>query len=475
VSAALACLGGQARAGLVDEPFVGGVGFSGPTSGDPAAVYWNPAALGTTQDWSIQITGNVRRDRVSVDRAAIDPATGQPGGSLSFPRATSTQTTQPVAWPFGPGAFVGGFKDLGDRFTLAFALYRPFEEHIDYRVPSGDSPTRFHRLTSDLGNIAFTPAVTVRITEGLRVGLSLTSLLSTGHIVLDEPGPSGLEGDAASTRLDLASGGGLGDAHFSWLVGGGVYFRRRTWSAGLALATRPIGSGTDGIALSAGRSHVVRGDGSTVTCPDGSTPGCTYADITYRLPLVISAGAAVFPRPGLELATFGRILSYPSRDKLEIRVTSPEVGQGPMRALPDHVIVDRGAKWSLDARVRAAYWLRDGIRVGVGGRIETAAVPTDHVNPGAVDGTKLGPFFAAQVRIIRHIWIQAGYAFTYQLPVEVTHSAFDPTAEADCRAAGQDLGNAACQARLAGLARPTAAGTYRRMTQDFTAGLLVSF
>src|SRR5438128_4562303 len=49
VAAAAMALLAPARSAVavpLDDPNVGGIGFSGPTTGDPAAVYWNPAALG---------------------------------------------------------------------------------------------------------------------------------------------------------------------------------------------------------------------------------------------------------------------------------------------------------------------------------------------------------------------------------------------------------------------------------------------
>src|SRR4051812_41644048 len=45
-AAALATVPRSARAVPIDDPDIGGIGFSGPTTGDLAAGYWNPAAPG---------------------------------------------------------------------------------------------------------------------------------------------------------------------------------------------------------------------------------------------------------------------------------------------------------------------------------------------------------------------------------------------------------------------------------------------
>ena len=66
-----------------------------------------------------------------------------------------------------------------------------------------------------------------------------------------------------------------------------------------------------------------------------------------------------------------------------------------------------------------------------------------------------------EVRIWRRIWLGAGYGITFMPAVNVTNSVFDPEyATRLRRSAGGNLANEACQARLAGRARPTAAGRY---------------
>jgi hypothetical protein len=111
----------------------------------------------------------------------------------------------------------------------------------------------------------------------------------------------------------------------------------------------------------------------------------------------------------------------------------------------------------------------------VGGtlRLETSAVPASHVNAAAIDGLKLEPSLAAEMRIWRQIRMSAGYAFTYMFPVDTGNSVFDPTAVSNCAAAGGDLGTPACQERMNGQARPSAAGSYHLWRQ--TLSVLTTF
>src|SRR6478736_4903459 len=90
--------GGPAAAAPLDEPFIGGMSFSGPTSGNVAATYWNPAALGLVRGVQLMIAGSGRMTRTSANL---------PGG-----QATANDLSQPFQWPLGPGGFLGVSWDL---------------------------------------------------------------------------------------------------------------------------------------------------------------------------------------------------------------------------------------------------------------------------------------------------------------------------------------------------------------------------
>ncbi|HWJ55104.1 MAG TPA: hypothetical protein VNR90_02785, partial [Vicinamibacterales bacterium] len=86
--AAVLLLGaGRAAAAPLDEPFIGGMSFDGPTSANLGAVYWNPAALGLVRGFQLMVSASYRVSTVEVDRKAIDPRTGTPGGTMTFPTA----------------------------------------------------------------------------------------------------------------------------------------------------------------------------------------------------------------------------------------------------------------------------------------------------------------------------------------------------------------------------------------------------
>jgi long-subunit fatty acid transport protein len=455
----------------LDEPFVGGLSFSGPTSGTLAAVYWNPAALGLTRGFQLTVSGTLRWTSVGASRTGFDPA-------------TATDFSHPASWPLGPGGYVGIASDLGgDRFTLGFATYMPSVQKIHYPLsPAGDEPTRYHALTVDLRNLALVPALSIRFGNELRVGLAPGFLFSTGHLSFAENTALDMgaspEDPANAARYDIASGHGLGDAKFSVTLGGGIYWKRRSVEIGLAYQSRPIGSDVPGVEVAGARTTVnlppgaAGGIGAPVVCPGDRPERCVFGDVSYRLPDAFIAGASWRLLPGLELTAMVRWLWLHLHDRIDIRLLGPTLDA---TGLPQHVVLYRGFKDVWDARVRISYWWRERARVGAGLRVETSAVDASAVNPAAVDGFKLQPIALAEVRIAKRFWLGAGYAVTYMPPVTVTDSVFDPNFATRCAEAGGNLANQDCQFRLQGRARPSANGRYTSMTHEFGMTLTARF
>ena len=478
--AALLPCAARVEAVPLDEPYVGGIGFSGPTTGDLGAIYWNPAALGLIHGLQVTFAGTASYAATTVQRASIDPATGLP-----FPQAHSRGFTQPFVWPPGPGAFAGvGYDVGGDRFSLGFATFMPYAERTTYQS-TGDLPTRYHRISADLRNLALVPALAVRLAGDLRLGFAPGFLFSTGHLSFDEPtcttaAPCATAEDpSADARYDISSSSGLSSAKFAFTLGGGVYYRRRSWEFGVAFSSRPFGgdgprpAGISGVDTQVTRP--ARDGGAPLTCMNGRTDGrgCIFANLSYNLPFVLTAGATWHPRPGGELAAIARILSFPANDVLDVRIIGASLEAA---GLPEHIVLYRGYETVYDLRLRYGQWLGEGLRVGGGVRVETSALQSDAVSPSAVDGLKVSPMAMILWRPAKHVSLTAGYAFTYMFDVTTTTSVFDPGAAARCEQSGGDLSpSSACFTRLDGKARPTSAGTYGSLRHDFSLSATIQF
>jgi hypothetical protein len=475
----------QVQAVPIDDPHIGGIGFSGPTMGDLAAAYWNPAALGLMHGLHLTFSGTGRLSTTTVSRAG-------------FSDAQASDKSQPFISPPGPGSFAAIGSDVGgDRFALAFAAYMPFVERSTYQAPpEGLLSTRYHRIATDFRNLALIPALSIRLAGDFRLGVAPGVLFSTGRLSFDESTCAGsgcVEDPTGDARADLGSGLGLGSAKFAYTVGIGLYFRVRAWEFGLSYSSPPLGGDVNGSAVIGGSSSKITlppsAGGGPLTCPpyggrsadglpDGS--GCVFADIVYRLPQTWIAGATWHPRPGWEVSGIARVLRFASNDAIDIRLTGPTLAAS---AIPQHIVLYRGYGTVLDTRLRVARWVTQRMRVGAGLRVETSALPDQAVGPASVDGGKLEPTAMMSFGFGKHLSVSAGYGFTYMLPVTVSSSIFDAGSAATCAQAGGDLGTnpdgsprvPACTARLNGTARPTANGTYRHFEHDFSLSVTAQF
>src|SRR3954463_9348071 len=95
--AVLVLTAAPARALPIDDPHPGGIGFSGPTTGDLAAVYWNPAALGLMHGPQLLVASTLSLTTTTVQRASINPATGAPGPGQEFPAARASGVNHPFS------------------------------------------------------------------------------------------------------------------------------------------------------------------------------------------------------------------------------------------------------------------------------------------------------------------------------------------------------------------------------------------
>jgi len=237
VIVAVTVLARTAAAAPLDDPFVGGLTFTGQTSANLGAIYWNPAALGLVRGFQLMAVASAQLSSVDVSRSPID---GPP--PMTFPSVRARD----LAWPspFGPHSYLALSTDFGgDRFTIAFATYMPYLQRITYPLAmNGNEPTRYHALAIDLRNLELAPALSIRFGNDFRIGFAPGFLFSTGRLSFAEDlgidggmtptntcggAPCGVENTAAAARYDISSGNGIGDAKFSVTLGAGLYYRRR--------------------------------------------------------------------------------------------------------------------------------------------------------------------------------------------------------------------------------------------------------
>jgi long-subunit fatty acid transport protein len=457
-----------ARAGVLDDANVGGIGFGGPTTGDLTAIYWNPAALGLMTGGQAMLGVSAWRSSLSVQR---DPIEGR-----GYLPVTGHNNHSPVSWPPGPGTFAAVGAAIGNRFTLALAVYTPSFERASYPATSdGEQPTRYHAVEIDLRNVALVPALALRIGNDLRLGVAPGFLFSTARLVFDEdtglaspPRMCGLvqcgnENPLAAARYDVGSGLGVFDSTLSYTVAGGLHYRRGNVEVGVSFSSRPLGNEGGGVEVKADRTAVtppaIRGPQSVV-CPPDHPQGCVSGHIRYALPDIFTAGFTWHITPPLAITAIFRWLTFSQHDQIGIRVVGPANGSLRTSGLPERIVLYRGFQDVFEGRVRVegdvSWWLRLGASL----RADTGAVAPSRLSPAAVGGPTVEPAVMADVRVASWLRLIAGYAFTIMPSTSTGASVFDPNAAVACDQAHGNLLDADCSKREAGAARPTAAGRY---------------
>jgi long-subunit fatty acid transport protein len=500
LAGSLAALGvaRAAHGSPIDDPHVGGIGFAGPTTDDLSALYWNPAALGLGTGRRAMFSLIDHTGRVDVERAPIDPRTGQPGGSQTFP-ATSGQLGG-LHTPVGPGSFGTLAFPLGSRVTVALGWFYPFAQRQRFdpvaSAPPGATgaassdpvlPTRYQAVTTNLSTIAIAPAISALLGAGVRVGVAPALQVSTGSLVVDRDTgvpsggagaarlcgdvPCGAENPAAAARYAVSRGRAV-----SFSVALGVHLNRPRWSMGLSWTSAPFGT-REGIEIEAESSRIdppARLAGGPTLCPSGLDP-CVSSRMVFHLPMMVAAGIDRHLTARWDIGVQARWLDLSVHDAIAVRVVGPAGGTLRSAGLPEELLLYRGLQDVLDLRLRTIVRLGDRVDIAASVRGESAAVREEATSAAAPGGRLIEPSLAVRVRLNTVFVLTAGYAYSFMPWVNVSSSAFDPGANTACEATGGHLEAEPCRKRQIGTAGPTAAGRYRAHTHAFGLSASASF
>jgi hypothetical protein len=451
---------GRAAASPLVDPYLGGVVFTGPAHGHTTSIYYNPAALGLQGGNHFYIAGTLRLDQVDIERAPIDPATGEPGGSAD---AGATDTAE-----LTPGWFAGFATDFnGSRATLGIATYTPVAE----RFVAGQDAVRYHTLGGHsyewFTTIGFAYRLSSRVVIGFAPSLVFSDLeLSFARDTALEQGTPGLE----SACGDAACGAENPDAQETYDVEsrsllnlslnlGVVVEVRPGWNVGLGFVT-PTGA-FDRLSVPTRGSVVMQ-----AAPRDGGGTFRGDAAVTYRAPWQANLGGRAELPVGVDVVLGARWLGLGRQEQYDVRMYGGDLAAGGApewypryRGLSDVFVFEAGAEGQEQAPVR------------LGGRLrfETGAVEPDALSPMQIAGVNLQLATGAELRLGDRLAVVLGYAIAWYPSHSVADSAFDPRARIDCVASDYSLD--VCAPAREGRAIPTAAGDYSRLLHGFTAAL----
>ena len=471
VAAAL-LIASPCRATPLDEPFVGGIGFSGPTTGDLTSVYWNPAALSLLTGTEVLLSGIFRETRTTVQRA--------PGAmGTAFPSAQGSESLSQRPWAPGPGGFLGVGANVLGRFTLAVAGYWPSYERITYR-PSSDGilPTRHHGIDLDLRNFALVPALAIRLGKYMHLGFAPGFLFASGQFTFDDDtdinqGLANSENPMATARYKLSAGTSAFAPSPAYTLGAGIHYKRDAWSIGASYNSRAFGNEGDGVRLSIRNGSLAR-EGQPSPCPPSDNAPCLNGELSYRLPDAVVVGATWQMNERWSFTGIGRYQTFSVHDRIVITLAAPAgsgLGENGVRG---RIVLHRGFSDRVELRGNVIRHYAKRARVGAGLRMASSAVPRSQVTPIAVDGFTIEPHIMGEFTF-QGFTFQAGYAFAFVPDRTVTNSAFDTSNAAACKDTGYDLSSPVCSPYSQGRQRPSANGRYSHFSHSLSLSLVARF
>ena len=355
--------------------------FSGehghPTTDNPTALYFNPAAL-RSRRFELFADGLFGVRHVTYNRTAQPSDARDPPGAegANVGRATLTNLlASPSLWLAVP---------LSTRLSLAAGVFTPFGGPLswDRRAAfdgSGyagpvDGVTRFHAIEglsiTSYGSVGASYALGNRESDsGLRLGAALSGVYTRiDDVRAWSGGGNGVAGEGRS----LLKVDGL-----AWSFGVGAFYedRAKHWRLGLSYQSRPNVAG--GIKLAGQLSNDIGGPSS--------------ADVQLRedLPDVFRLGLAYQARSNVELRVFGsweRWSAFQSQCVSNAGAACELLANGGQpnggKVLQN---VPRNFQDGFEARVGASVWTSPGLELFSGMGVMSKAVPSETLEASLPD------------------------------------------------------------------------------------------
>jgi len=365
---------------LIQEQSASALGQGGAVAADPdepAAVWFNPAALGFAKGWGASATLALGFPRVS-----FTPKDGGPTTQADF-------LLQPV-----PNLFlhVPVSTPGQERVVFGLGLYAPFGLKLNWpRGWQGAEKAESIAITV----VALNPTVSVPL--GDRVAIAAGASLLYGTVEFAAGLPSDL-------MMPMSPSMGRG------VLSGNAY----GWNANVALSLRPVPDVLS-LALTYRTGAQLGFDGKADFSGNDPRLGSTFVDqrASTKLPLpdLLTLAMSWRLQPALRLGFQVERTGWSAFEELEIRFTQPTTPtQRIERNSTDAWTGRLGLQWERAATVSA---LRTGLVIDQG------TANSDSLAPSAPDSARLGITIGASVALARAT-IDIGYLFLYFLPAKAT-------------------------------------------------------
>ncbi len=420
----LLLMAGPANAAMVGTP------FSGPTAADPAALFWNPAAMTLMGGTQGMLHGAVVPVRVHYQRDVPD-SSGRP-----YPRAD-------MMGPL-PDFFAGAVTDVGGRLgplRVGLGASLPLVDGADWNPTTAGgqpSPARYYSLRTFLAWLTISPALAYRINRYISVGagLDVTAAMISSEVIIDMGaranqlackalGPSApCPTDAPLPREDPRFDASMTLDGVGWDVGAfaGVLLTPAPWLKIGAV----FHSGTGGVdvpveinvAIPAAARQLMDQSFPSIDLP----PIQASATLEVHSPMMVAASVWLNPFEPLELTA-----DFQWIDKSKMSTFNAIIGASGSELITDQVVINPFSDfWAFG--LRGVYRLLPALTVGLGVAYEPNTRPDALASPLTVDMHKIIARLGVSWRPIRRVSVVLDYAHIFAVPRRVGATLYGPNA-----------------------------------------------
>lgn len=445
--------------GVANATVVGTI-FSGPTTADPLATYWNPAATTLLRGSSALLYSGTTLIGLGYRQRAPSAFDGQ-----SYPAASMFVAKPEIAF--------GLVTDAGlERWRFGFTFATPVLDGARWGLDQGGKPsaTRYYSISGQQVHMVLRPTVAYRINRWLSVGAGLDvvgiwlrsdSMVDVGALLnqsLCGANPAGCRLDAPFSREDPRLDARLAIDDVGWGVG-----------ASISLLVTPRPWLRIGLTVSSGAQDIDVPVDIDVKLPPTLTSYLSSALPSLRLPalqahsatrthspMMVMSGVWLAPTPRIELAAD---LHWIQKSKMGVMLI--EMQQRSSELLTDQVLVKR-VKDAWTVGLRGSYRLSSRLTAALRAEFTSNTMPERYTTPVSLDFHKVHWQAGISWRAASWLEVVAEFGHTVLLSREIADSAFAPNPNPTTP-------------EEAGFDKPSPRGSYSGYAINITGALIVGF
>jgi long-chain fatty acid transport protein len=431
-------------------PPVVGQAWSGPTTADAAATYWNPAMLADVN--KIRIEGNVDLVLPAINYTRVRLGVYQREDSLKFKlplqesdidrsKTGPEEVTGAKNTLIPAGSFFGTIP-LHERVTLGLGFFGLAGAVISF---PDQGPQRYQLQEASLLGLAVTAGAGVKVNDWFRIGATVYYV--SGRLglrkVADLAGTDLLGKALASPPInqpnDFGQNAPTGVRELSVLSRpftlSGATANAATFSLGLAF--EPTKSLSIGLAYIHRvplkfKGHFALDMNDDFFTTDLAAQGLKYpplvqgdAYVEFPLPLTVKMGLGYRVNDLVRLQFLAEYYNYSDVQNFVITLQSPDLAQ-PRLGVADTVKIIEPRRWkdTVSTAATAIFNLTKTIEIGVTLGYQSSAVPDETINLSSPDGDRIVGVLGARVTVGR-FELAAAISVNHILTRNVTNSDYD--------------------------------------------------